>query len=83
MTTLSYIENIMSRMCCQEREGVGGKGRSRGKGGEMTQTLYARMEKKKKECVARRWWPMPVISASQEAEIRRITVQSQTGQIVL
>jgi hypothetical protein len=30
----------------------------------------------------RRQWPTPVILASQEAEIRRIMVQSQPGQIV-
>jgi hypothetical protein len=28
------------------------------------------------------WWFMPVILATQEAEIRRITIQSQSGQIV-
>jgi hypothetical protein len=31
---------------------------------------------------ARCWWLMPVILATQEAEIRRIEVQSQTGQTV-
>jgi hypothetical protein len=31
---------------------------------------------------ARCWWSMPVIPATQEAEIRRIAVQSQPGQIV-
>jgi hypothetical protein len=29
------------------------------------------------------WWLTPVILATQEAEIRRITVRSQPGQIVL
>jgi hypothetical protein len=28
------------------------------------------------------WWLMPVIPVTQEAEIRRIAVQSQSGQIV-
>jgi hypothetical protein len=31
---------------------------------------------------ARCWWLMPVILATQEAEIRRIVAQSQLGQIV-
>jgi hypothetical protein len=31
---------------------------------------------------ARRWWFMPVILATQKAEIRRIMVQSQPEQIV-
>jgi hypothetical protein len=33
--------------------------------------------------IARCWWLMPVSLATQEAEIKRIMVQSQTGQIVL
>jgi hypothetical protein len=32
---------------------------------------------------ARHWWVMPVILATQEADIRRILVQSQPRQIVL
>jgi hypothetical protein len=32
--------------------------------------------------LARRQWPTPVILATQEAEIRRIMVQSHIGQIV-
>jgi hypothetical protein len=32
--------------------------------------------------LARHWWLTPVILATQEAEIRRIVVQSQPGQIV-
>jgi hypothetical protein len=32
---------------------------------------------------ARHWWLMPIILATQEAEIRRIEAQSHPGQIVL
>jgi hypothetical protein len=41
-------------------------------------------KKKKKETLERAWhqWLMPVILDTQEAEIRKITVRSQPGQIV-
>jgi hypothetical protein len=39
-------------------------------------------EKKKKEIFTRHQRLTPVILATQEAEIKRITVQSQSGQIV-
>jgi hypothetical protein len=42
-------------------------------------------KKKKKEYrnVGRCWWLTPIILATQEAQIRRITVESQPGLIVL
>jgi hypothetical protein len=36
----------------------------------------------KSHCLARHQWLTPVILATQEAEIRRMAVQSQPGQIV-
>jgi hypothetical protein len=32
---------------------------------------------------ARHWWPMPIILATREAEIRRIAIQSHIREIVL
>jgi hypothetical protein len=47
------------------------------------QTAYAHnTTMPSKAAGAGRWWPMPVIPATQEAAIRRISVQSQPGQIV-
>jgi hypothetical protein len=37
---------------------------------------------RKRKTLAGHWWFLPVILAIQEAEIRRITVPSQAGQIV-
>jgi hypothetical protein len=40
------------------------------------------MPKALKIFLSRAWWLMPVITATQEAEIRRIEVRSPSGQIV-
>jgi hypothetical protein len=50
----------------------------------MSKTLGSipRTKKKKKRKVARCQWLMPIILATQEAEIRRNKVQSQSGKIV-
>jgi hypothetical protein len=40
------------------------------------------MTSEKQQNQARLWWLMPVIVATQEAEIRKIMVQGQSGQIV-
>jgi hypothetical protein len=45
--------------------------------------LYLKNTQHKKGWWARHWWLTPVILATQEAEIRRIMVGSQPGQIVL
>jgi hypothetical protein len=51
------------------------------KGKTLSKKPRNKMEKKKKKS-ARCQWLMPVILAIQEAEIRRIMVQSQPGQMV-
>jgi hypothetical protein len=33
--------------------------------------------------MAGHWWPRPIILATQVAEIRRIKIRSQSGQIIL
>jgi hypothetical protein len=40
------------------------------------------LKKKFRDTEAEHWWLMPVTLTNQEAEIRRIAVQSQPGQIV-
>jgi hypothetical protein len=40
------------------------------------------LDSDRKRGAARRWWLTPAILATQEAEIRRITVRSQPRQIV-
>jgi hypothetical protein len=42
--------------------------------------LHSEIRSQKEKKPARHWWLMPVILATQEAEIRRILVQSQPGQ---
>jgi hypothetical protein len=44
--------------------------------------IYSCLKENNKNPQARSQWLTPVILATQEAEIRRITVQSQPGQIV-
>jgi hypothetical protein len=50
-----------------------------------TEILYKHSHKtlSKGVFLARRWWLTPVIPATQEPKIRRITVRSHPGQIVL
>jgi hypothetical protein len=43
---------------------------------------YPNQKKKKKKKSSWAWWLTPIILAIQEAEIRRIAVKSQPGQIV-
>jgi hypothetical protein len=45
--------------------------------------MYIRPFKKSLLTSDRCWWLRPVIPATEEAQIRRITVQSQPGQTVL
>jgi hypothetical protein len=47
-----------------------------------SKSCRASVDQQKLKQRTRRWWLIPVILATQEAEIRRIMVQSQPGQIV-
>jgi hypothetical protein len=50
---------------------------------QQTEVLFRQQfDNIKSSFAARHWWLMPVILATQEAEIRRITVQSQLRQRV-
>jgi hypothetical protein len=66
-TSLSYI----GRLCKKEQDGEG-EGKEEEVGGE-------KKEEEEAEC----WWLIPIILATQEAKIKRITVQDQPKQIVL
>jgi hypothetical protein len=57
-----------------------GKGGGREEGGEMTQTLYAHMNKKRRKKKKHVWWFMLIIPATQEASPDKKLIRSHLNQ---